>query len=218
MPTYRLQTSLFDRSGLPRDEYVSSVHVAFPATATTIQLDNCLGAMQNFYTAIASYLSPTIRYADHTSKAYLLGAPLKSPPVDSRTWTFGVAPGGQALPNEVASCLSFHGSVQPGVAAQSWRGRIFIGPLNTSCVATGGTNSNMNVAFRTAVLDAAADMAALLNADGKWVIASKKLHEVFPVANFSMDDAWDTQRSRGLRPNTREARAIPGGGGSAGPW
>jgi hypothetical protein len=132
--------------------------------------------------------------------------PLESPPVYTHEFSIPSVGGfHQVLPNEIASCLSFHADPQPGVPRQSWRGRIFIGPLNVTALnVTSGTDpdSRPDAAFLTAAVNAGVSFASdLFTAGARWCIGSKTRHLAYPVASVSMDDAWDVQRSRGFRPS-----------------
>lgn len=209
MPIYRLQTSLQDDSGLPRDQFVNSIHVD-SGTGSQADQEAWSGALGLFYGGFQSYLSPVIRLTGHTVKTYLVGAPLESPP--THTYTFDLtAIGSTSLPNEVACCLSMRGALHPGWNRQSTRGRIYIGPLAVSASenVTGGgavpaTPFRLELTARFKTL--CTNIAAVNGAVG---IYSKLHGAITPVIECSVDNEWDTQRSRGHRATAKTVLAIP---------
>lgn len=177
-------------------------------------------------TALGAYLSATIdRGANACSVlAYattdLDGSTPLGSPVDSLNFTLTAAGGGSEFPREVATVLSFHADLtgvpvsvtDPGppvvvTRPQSWRrGRMYIGPVKSSAGA-GDTEGILRVApaFRTDVtqaFNAMCDTIATTDAltVGVW---SKTSAEVYDVVRAYMDNAWDTQRRRGLDPTAR---------------
>lgn len=210
MPLYRMQTALQDVSGLARDEYVNSIWVHWAATPSPTAEDALQVAVQGFYDRLKVFLSPAIRTLGHTSKLYLHGAPLNSPPVRSWVWNFSSAtgdPSHQAFPGEVAACLTFHGVPDPAVGEhpQSWRGRIYIGPLSATAAgsAISPGSARPDPAFTAAMVASGQTMADDIHAGAvlaRWVVFSRKRNKAYHVQTIGCDDAWDTQRSRGLRP------------------
>ena len=210
MPIYRLQVSLQSDSGLPRDQFVNSIYVDTIADTDQDRVE--WGAsVGNFYNGIATYLSPVIADSGHTVKMYTVGAPLETPPrYTSQFQINGIA--GTPLPNEVASCLSFKGAVHVGWQLQSTRGRIYLGPLNTGAMAAGEAGSVPSTGFRSAVTTAAAALAASIKLHGGvWGVYSKTHGAITPLTEISMDNEWDTQRSRGYRATLKTKVILPTG-------
>jgi hypothetical protein len=209
MSTYRIQTSLQADSGLPRDQFVSSLYVSTSIVLPPIYNGWC-NRINEFYKDLASVFSPVMSQTGHVQKVYLVGAPLDSPPVHVQTFDFTYAPTGSALPNEVASCLTFHGAPHAGWQRQSTYGRIYMGPWNTAAtemVSGGGSIVSANV--RGSIINGAVTMAAGINAlDGTWVVHSKLHSADTKVTQVSMNDEWDTVRSRGFRQTARTIAAI----------
>ena len=204
MPIYRIQTSLRDKSGLPRDQYVSTLHVA-PAdgVADLTDVSAACYAVTNFYKALKGYMSPCIATGLHTAKAYLVTIPPDdAAPVVSVDWEMNPAPSGGALPIECAVCLSFHALRQPGIQPQSTRGRIFFGPLDDTAMAFDAPTGETHVAaaMQGAMNDAAQTMNNVFQSVGLvWVIYSRVHNTGYPVVNVSVDNEFDTVRSRGKR-------------------
>lgn len=144
--------------------------------------------------------------------------------------------GGQELPAEVSICLSYHGSLvdlaeragadtpivtddravdegapatHPGRIrlAERHRGRIFLGPLNTSMcgIGPGGAGRQRpSAAFQNDVKIAAlalnADLATL---GAPWIVFSRRDWAGYGVVGGFIDDAFDTQRRRGAKAASR---------------
>ena len=214
MPIYRVQTSLQDKSGLPRDQYVNTVGLYMSSAMDDSAIAAIGLATSGFYSGLNAYWSQTIAQNGHHTKAYLVGAPLDSPPAKETTWNMTNNPAGTPLPAEVASCLSFHADPQPGVPRQSWRGRIYLGPLGTGAMGTSSAQVGRPAnAYISDVMLYAGYYLEALNAVGDLVIISKARSKAFRVATYSMDDAFDTQRSRGNRPTRIEKATLASGGG-----
>jgi hypothetical protein len=107
--------------------------------------------------------------------------------------------GSNSGPQEVALCLSFYS----GRNLPRSRGRMYMGPFFA-----GGMLGRPSATQQTALLDLASDLAALGGADVAWVIYSPTDNQYRGVTNAWVDNAWDTQRSRGLAPTSRQVRAT----------
>lgn len=177
------------------------------------------------------YLSASL---DHgANKAQLLAyativldgsQPLGSP-VGSRNFTLPNPLSASMLPEEVAAVMSFNGDLtdvpvsetnpSPPPAtirpAQRRRGRIFLGPLNASAGGVQGSFLRPAGVLRTDLGKAAIDLAGTVAGGGTfvWGVWSKADAEVWEVIGGYVDDAWDTQRRRGLAPTVRTAFVIP---------
>lgn len=120
------------------------------------------------------------------------------------------------LPTEVSVVVSFRASQVSGQSASRRRGRIYLGPLSAS---VGGLVSNdyrPTLAARGIIAGAAAvvvDGAPAGTSGGqvKWAVfspttyaATGNLDDSFhDVVDGWIDDAFDTQRRRGVKPTTR---------------
>jgi hypothetical protein len=110
----------------------------------------------------------------------------------------GVSPGG--MPYEVACCLSFYSDRN----LPRNRGRIFLGPFN------GSLTSDRPGALRQEILDLATDFANLGGVNIQWCVWSRRDNAFKQVSNAWVDNAWDTIRSRGLKPTSRLTVAVEG--------
>lgn len=223
MPAYfKVQAALADQTNLARDQYINGFHLYYPTpawsddAARTIVLQAAANALEAFYKSWKGYMAPNISPNLGSVKFYDQALPLESPPVAvfpmELTGT-GDAPGHtgpnpiSAYPNEVACCITMHGQPQGGaVQRQSWRGRIYCGPLNiTAGAASTFGHSRPTAAFLSDLKVAALNLhAALVTVDAEWVIASKVQQMLYPIMNFAVDNSWDTIRSRGDKPTTAD--------------
>lgn len=223
MPAYfKVQAALADSSNLARDQYINGFHLYYPTPAWSddagraIVLEAAANAITGFYFSWKAFMAPNISGSLGSIKFYDQALPLETPPVAVFPMDLvasGELPGHtagaphEALPNEVACCITYHGQPQGGaVQRQSWRGRIYCGPLNTGA---GGSStydhSRPNATFLAALRAAAVDLHAnLVIVDAEWVIASKVQQMLYPIVNFAVDNSWDTIRSRGDKPTTSD--------------
>lgn len=109
---------------------------------------------------------------------------------------------------EVALCLSFRG----GVNTARQRGRIYLGPLGYNDT----DSARPEVSLITNALNLATAFSNLGGVDIDWCVHSPTTRagsldlgpSTHPVKLAWVDDAWDTQRRRGLRPLARTTRAF----------
>lgn len=134
-------------------------------------------------------------------RAYAM--PAAGPPDYQEDYAAYVKSDGQA-PSEVALCLSYATTnAWEGTTARR-RGRIFLGPLKNADVDTPRPSPVMRS-------DALALGQALYNvggADAMWMLWSPTDGVAAPIEVVSVDDAWDTQRRRGLSPTTRDVLNV----------
>lgn len=151
--------------------------------------------------------------------------PAHGSPVALNGITLGAANGAVSLPEEVAVVLTLRGvnweaqpieqpdGADPGAAVdrprQRYSGRMFVGPLGTIALDTISGKARVVAAFRTALLDAAERMQDSLNGNGlSWCVWSRADGTFRFVEDVQVDDAFDTQRRRGVKPTGRTTRAL----------
>lgn len=131
---------------------------------------------------------------------------------------------GKDLPNEVALCASYRGDnlslaesaaddadadSRPERPRSRFRGRMFIGPWNTI-----GGEQRPTTAARAACIALIKELAdlpssgELFEAGVVFGIYSAESNAFAEVVHAWCDDAWDTQRRRGLAPSTRQQSAV----------
>lgn len=207
MTVLAIQHTFQGLSGLPRDRYVNTWHViAATVPPTEPNLAGMVDDVKKFYegggaTSITTYLSPWCNGAGRTVKIYNLDDPIPRVPIYEDVTAVALTVfSGTGYPNEVACCLSFAGATLSGVPQGRRRGRVYIGPLNTTCGSiTPVGDSRPNPAFRTRMLDAAYQLDQQLFTHGaRWCVWSPTAQSAVAVSTMSVDDAFDTQRRRGM--------------------
>jgi len=107
-------------------------------------------------------------------------------------------------PGEIACCLSFYG----GSNSPHQRGRLYV-PAFTFL--SGGANSNRpGSADRTKVSGLVAPFANLGGPNVDWIVWSPTRQSATRVDHWFVDDEWDIQRRRGLKPTTRLSGTTSG--------
>lgn len=147
-------------------------------------------------------------------------------PVETVTFTMAAESATSDLPEEVAIVCSYHGDLtdvpvsQPNPTpppavirpAQRRRGRLFLGPLNNAAGLTAGDGFwRPTSAFREDLGDAFKGLCtniAAISADFAVGVWSKADQDVYPVVGGYVDDAWDTQRRRGVEATGRTTFTV----------
>ena len=120
------------------------------------------------------------------------------------------------LPSEVAICLSMasflsglpevSGSTRPRARR---RGRVYLGPFSVDGIDSADGEARPGATLRTFILDAAEAMYdAMLADDATPVVYSRTAGAVYQVETYSIDNAYDTVRSRGPAPTVRTTRTV----------
>lgn len=214
MSHYLVTVAFQAASGLAEDQMVNTFHVE---ASTDAEAADFLSDVLDFYNTghggftnpITYYMSPFLS-GTYNAKAYDLSDPAPRLPVATGTGIFTPRTLIGGLPEEVALCLSFAATpYTPGINPQSQRGRIYIGPLNPEAFAGYGGGDEWNTPPRPAtgllniVSAAATDLAAANTATKKWEVYSPTLSQGFEVTSGWIDNAFDTQRRRGVAATAR---------------
>lgn len=203
--------TLQSKTLLPEDQVVTTWHF----NCTT---DASLGALAvatrltEFYNNIptsgtsrpCSFIPASISTTGGFIKVYDLSEPMPRPPLVEVPLTLFSA-GGAGYPTETCVCLSYQAGKVPGVPQARRRGRIYFGPLT---VATGTADTQDQVrpsaALRNTLALAATDLMNK-NDDVSWVVYSRVLGTAATIEDGWVDNAFDTQRRRGI---DRTARTV----------
>lgn len=154
-----------------------------------------MDALGDFYEAIWGVMgSPvgTVRF-----KSYDMDEEMPRTPLEGTELPLGN--GGQALPSEVAICLSFFNGTVPRPRR---RGRVYLGPVAASAAQNSGQFSIVSTTARDTIADAATTLAAL-SGPVRWGILSGRDQVIRQVERGWVDGAWDIQRRRGEDPTVR---------------
>lgn len=186
MGVHKYQVSAMLDSALPRDRIINTLY--FDHQGPTADLDlMCRDLAQVF---VDGWYNTT---AEIRVRAYDVGS-APNYPVGEGVKNPG-ASGTSAGPREVCLCLSYYAERN----LPRKRGRIYLPNFGTLPF----TAVRPTTAQRQKALDLAQDFRDLGGIDVDWVQYSPTAGEASNVTNAYVDDEWDTQRRRGLRPTTR---------------
>lgn len=211
MSLHRFDVIIGAASGILEDAIVNTWH--FNGGVGVTDYDNVRDMLANFYTAppmvegsgtsaICSFFATDILAAGAQVKAYDLSDPEPRVPVyvDGFVWPFlGTE---NPLPQEVALVFSFSGFAAAGVAQASRRNRKYLGPFTVASVFSNGRPTAL---LQTTIAGAGRrlleESAASVSWDWMWYSPTTSDAEV-PEYGW-VDDSWDTQRRRGVKPANR---------------
>lgn len=211
MAVVRFQVQFTAASALPEDVITNTFHFEGPPS---VDIENPLDMIEDFYTqtpsgasAIQEWFSSDSYGGDALITAYNMEDPKPRAPIATRE--FEVVPSStNGYPQEVALVLSYQADPVSGISQARRRGRLYIGGL----IPSAGNDSRPGAAIITSLVRNAQDLLLASNAsiNWKWVVysptraASSSVADAFAeVTNGWVDNAWDTQRRRGLAPTTR---------------
>ncbi len=193
MADYDFQVCLQDVSGLPEDIYINVLHFSVNAEGGPAAVaDSIRDLYVEFNANFASYIESV------QVKAYAAGA--GSPVYVTPKANF---PGGGESVGEVAICLSYYADDTANNNKRR-RGRIYLGPLAAS---------NSRRPTDPGAIDFALDFGERLAQIGTaltvtWMMYSKVNNAYYKIERIACDNAWDTQRRRGLAPTFRTFRDV----------
>jgi hypothetical protein len=200
MSVHLFQTIWKGPSGLPTDQFVNNWH--FDSIGAATDFDNVRDMLEDFYatgtsgTSVVGGFSPLLNHTCQI-KAYNLEHDKPRAPVYASSFTTNLFGGGLSLPFECAVCFSFETRRESGVLQARRRNRVYLGPLATSTVDATG---RVVATYRTNVINAGKALhdAALAATAWDWKVWSGTDNSDHPVDHLWIDDAFDTQRRRGL--------------------
>ena len=202
-------------NALVRDASVNVWHTICPdATDPTVSATAVQTAIIDFYTGV--HAGSTARVSDMFSslmsgswniRSYNLGeAEPRVPLLNVNPTAF--TPSSFTQATEVALCLSFRQNPASGVNPRRTRGRIYIGPLGSAAAVIETSTGRPTVSANGIVptLDAAAtDLLAdsVASSTWDWAVYSPTNGTAVAVQSGWIDNAFDTQRRRGIAATTR---------------
>lgn len=223
---YRAQVTIPMDSGIPADAAVNVWSFRNTEAASDPATDAALiqGRLDGFYSAISGLYSSRCQLTGTRIKVYNFADPQPRVPIldDAVSVTADITTN-MDFPPEVAMCLSFKGAAVSGVNARRRRGRVYLGPLQSSTT----TDYHEVLAANITTVMSAADTHLAVAADPvQWCVYSPYTHHdvpvgveldpdvhpevptrlvlaFTPVATYWMDNAWDTQRRRGTKATSR---------------
>lgn len=154
----------------------------------------------------------------------LTGATPFGSPLASLGFTLGPPTSSAQLPEEVAIALSFHGDLtdvpvtEPNPTpppatirpAQRRRGRLFFGPLSQGAGFATGGHYRPSALLMDELGEAFGQTCRDIETSTPWNVGvwSRADAEVWIIVGGWVDDAWDTQRRRGIEPTTRDFWSV----------
>lgn len=195
MPTFKLATSVWHDSLLPRDACMINpvFHTINPApdydqlcTDWANAVNTCFNFQNNNKITVKAY---NVRTHPH-------GPPLAEKTINPVGWT--VAP----IMREIALCLSFFA----GTNTKWTRGRLYVPafwvatPTSVVVRPSGAIRSSVG-----ALAQKAADLGGV---DVDWSVYSKTKDTNNAISDWWVDDEWDIQRRRGLRTTARTTGTV----------
>lgn len=196
-----VQVTLAMLSGIPEDAATNVWH--FDDGEQSATWESIASALEDFYAAFRIAFSPLVANQGHEIKMYRVSDPEPRAPVYQTVFQLGAATSGSALPPEVSVVLSYHAEQVSGVPQARRRGRVYLGPLNTSQV---GSDGRLSTVCLTNVENAVDALLAEQATFGlwKWSTHSKVSNSGAEVAGGWVDNEPDTQRRRGREATVRE--------------
>lgn len=213
MPHLFAACSLPNKNNLAEDTFVNGFHFTGTSSVEDMSTEIAL-RLHDFYGTpptgssqrLAQFMSSEINWPTARLKIYDWGDPSPRQPVYDEQ--LPVTPGTlvELLPQpaEVALCLSYAGEAVSGANPARRRGRIYIGPLNAGTLApTPNQSARPAGAFMTVLARAGDDLATANTLGCQWVVWSTRGGSATEIVRGWVDDAFDTQRRRGVRPSAR---------------
>lgn len=214
--TIQAKVTFTATTGLPEDQVVNTFHFGpvggpNPASATIA------GELIDFYNGlhgaqvqrIGAWMSNFLsRNADTASiDLYDMSDPSPRQPIYTDTFTLTAAASSNGLPTEVALCVSWKADVASGEDARRRRGRNYIGPLDSSASVT---TLGIPRPSTQLISDLALAGLGLMTGSSDLRIYSTAVPgspAAYPVTSGWVDNAFDTQRRRGVDPSSRSTFA-----------
>lgn len=201
MAAIRAQVILHTTDAVPSNYVTNSW--AFEVAAYPAQETDIMDQLDLFYSTLVPYLSPAIAQGGHQVKWSALPGVPPNYPYDETAFALATAPAGSALPSEVAVALSFQGARFAGLPQNRRRGRIYLGPLDSTANTSGRPTAALTLAMANAANDFGNNLVAL-TPPVNWSVWSHVDADVVNITDGWIDDAFDTVRRRGVETTSRQ--------------
>lgn len=194
MPTFRFQARWNGLSGLPEDVYENILYYDVTQADASFEAicDGIIAAFRAWST-----------HGDVESAEIRVYALSGGQPLYSKGYTYDFS--SQSGPQEVAICLSYASSTTWDTSTRRRRGRIFLGPL----IASQSSSARPAQPLLTKVLALGQALSTAGSTVGaNWMVYSPSDSTSTEIQSISVDNAWDTQRRRGLSPTERQVATV----------
>ncbi len=183
MPEDRFVNTFYYSSSSSLVADADALETKFNLLLQTAFFDNRISAL------VVSYQIKVYDFADPEPRV---------PEVRDLTWIPNVTGPG---PAEVAVCLSYYS----GQNLPRKRGRVYLGPIGYAFMQA-GTTGRILAATTTDVIEVASVLKG--TAARTWMQRSQTTGELSEITNVWVDNAWDTQRRRGIAADLRVTSVI----------
>jgi hypothetical protein len=207
MANFRALVTIPAVSGVAKDSVANNWSVTATSDPATWG-PNFEAALKSFYDAWGANRSSLYVWTGARCKTYALADPTPRVPVRDVSLALSGSVATNTLPSEVALVLTFQGPIVSGTPQARRRGRVYLGPFSSASAdsATGRPASALLSTMSTAAI--ALKVASVAATDWDWVVISN-VNPAVPVStivtNGWVDNAWDTQRRRGIAFTARGA-------------
>lgn len=203
MAVYKFLVTLPVDTGLPRDQYANVFHMDHVGgVAVDTDLDAIADDVCDLYQSKYASTSSEVR-----CRVYALGPSPQYPKANRVKGTVG-APWTASGPREVALCLSYAANR----SNPSERGRMYLSPGLRSSIASMGLRPTAGqmawaLGWYATSNDSFPDLGGI---DWKFGVWSPSQSKFTQTTQAWVDDEWDTVRSRGTRPTSRQTSVRDG--------
>lgn len=227
MTIFRHVVGLGRQNGLEEDRIINTWHTDDGQELENIaDLPDVAQALVDFYLGMEGWLSSVLSSSTnaHFIRSYIVrpgagpqGQDLLGSPQNLRTFTTAALSAQPPMPSEVACVLGMNadltnvaeelGQTRP---ASRRRGRVYFGPLPTNAISNQGSDARPLAALRTALLNEGEGLVDAISVGTAHQLAvySRTDGDARPVIRMTVDDAFDTIRSRGIKPSLKERRVV----------
>nr|CRY97728.1 hypothetical protein [uncultured prokaryote] len=218
MPRVTAQVILRTADLIPANYVTNTYHFSIttddPINSLDDITDEVATALTDLYDDIRSRLGGMAQ-TGHRIKFTDIDEPRPSFPYKEVVFDFTGATASGALPSEVAICSSFEGDPIAGTNQASRRGRVYLGKIAQSALASDNTGTVTGAALLV-IQQAFEQFAGKQDQAGFsgwiWTVYSPTLDLMAPVTSGHVDNAFDTQRRRGIEATSRLVWTYSPGG------
>ena len=209
MPTtrgLRVQVELNPASQTAVDKIVNTWHIFLDgsSTPTAGNYTSFATAFKTFYNALGTAMPTDLLYTSNWRvKIYNLEQPEPRVPAHDEYWTPSGLSNTDALPPEVALCVSLQCAKVSGQPPGRNRGRVYLGPWIYTQSVDGRPTSSIITSVKNATNTLRSDVAAVMSSVSYLGVYSPSDNLVKIVTGGWIDNEWDTQRRRGRAATTR---------------
>ncbi len=199
MPNYRVQYTIETADSNAANFATNTLYASADGL---VDLAGFTTQMDIFYNAVDVYFSPLVKAVNGLKyKIYDMADPEPRAPKTSGSTSLTLG-AGDALPPEIALCVSYQGTQVSGTSQARRRGRFYLPFFGENNAAGDGRPATAMVTAIVAAADALLT-ASKASSTWKWKVYSPTSGAFIDVDNGWVDNEWDVQRRRGRIMTTR---------------